>query len=133
MGNVSFCSVDITSEKSVLKALNIPSWNGQQVFLLSNFSPRNVEISLTEHFCTLVLHDVKHRSYLSPNNTRSVLTKYVKTYQGDTSEIFDYIIEANPGNQIILDYNKKVDRVKSITNRNEVFLQFYLIFNLIKN
>ena len=110
-----------------------PCWDGQQVFLLSNFSPRDVEISLTEHFCTLVLHDVKHRSYLSPNNTRSVLTKYVKTYQGDTNEIFSYIIETNQGSKIIRDYKNKVDQVKSITNQNEIFLQIYFIFDLIKS
>lgn len=107
-----------------------PSWDGQQVFLLSNFSPRDVEISLTEHFCTLVLHDVKHRSYKSPNNTQSVLDKYVRTYQGNTSEIFKYILETNKINR---DYKKRVDQVKSITNQNEIFLQIYLIFDLIKS
>ena len=107
-----------------------PSWDGQQVFLLSNFSPRNVEISLTEHFCTLVLHDVKHRSYKSPNNTQSVLDKYVRTYQGNTSEIFKYILETSPINR---EYRTKVDRVKSITNQNEIFLQIHLILDLIKS
>ena len=110
-----------------------PGWDGQQVFLLSNFSPRNVEISLTEHFCTLVIHDVKHRSYLKPNKTRSVLNKYRKIYKEDIDEVFEYIAEFNNDNHIIRNYEKKVDKVKSITNKNEIFLQIYLILDLIKS
>lgn len=107
-----------------------PSWDGQQVFLLSNFSPRNVELSLNEHFCTLVLHDVKHRSYLSPNNTRSVLARYMKAYQGENSEIVEYTTKTT---EITREYNKKIDKVKSLTNQNEICLQTHLIFDLIKS
>ncbi len=97
--------------------------------MLFNFSPSDVEIVLTDHFCTLVLHDVKHRSYLSPNNTRSVLEKYVNTYKEETSKIFEYTTETT---EIIREYKKKVNKVESITNKNKIFLQIYLFFDLIK-
>lgn len=106
-----------------------PCWNGQQVFLMSNLSLGKVKIPLNEHFCTLVLHDVKHRSYKSPNNTRSVLEKYVNTYKGETAKIFGYIMKTT---EITKEYEDKVDKVKLITNKNEVFLKIYLIYDLIR-
>jgi hypothetical protein len=101
-----------------------PGWNGRQVFLLVNAAWHDVEIKINEHFCTMVLQDVKQRSALAPNDTRSVLARYVQLYQGDTSNAFTYVLNKDDDFRT---FNNKVDSVRATTERGELWVRIQLM------